>query len=146
MRVTETELARIMQRQGKPERTATALPCPTEAEEQAAVIEWATAHAARLPGVDAIFHVPNGEERSKAAGARLKAQGVRPGIPDLCIPVARGGYHGLWIELKRADRSNGPTQAQRAWMERLQHEGYYCVLAYGAGEAIDAIRGYLEMV
>ncbi len=145
MQISEAEYARIVARQGRAERAATALPCPTEAEEQAAVIEWAAAYAARLPGVDAIFHVPNGGERPKHAALAMVRAGAKPGVPDLCLPVARGGWHGMWIELKRADHSNGPTPAQKAWIERLQSEGYFCAVCYGANEAIDAITRYLEM-
>ena len=138
-RVTEQEYARIVARQAKPERTATTLPALTEQQEQEAVIQWAQASIARLPGIELLFHVPNENAHRKVR------QGVAAGVPDLCLPVARGGWHGMWIELKRADHSNGPSPAQLAWLERLQCEGHYCALCYGASEAIDAITRYLEM-
>ena len=138
-RVTEQEYAAILRNQSKPERTATTLPAPTEQQEQEAVIQWARASIARLPGLELLFHVPNENAHHKVR------QGVAAGVPDLCLPIARGGWHGLWIELKRADHSNGPSPAQRAWLERLIAEGYRCAVCYGANEAIDSIERYLEM-
>ena len=138
-RVTEQEYAAILRNQSKPERTATTLPAPTEQQEQEAVIQWAQASIARLPGLELLFHVPNENAHHKVR------QGVAAGVPDLCLPIARGGWHGLWIELKRADHSNVPSPAQRAWLERLIAEGYRCAVCYGANEAIDSIERYLEM-
>ena len=138
-RVTEQEYAAILRNQSKPERTATTLPAPTEQQEQEAVIQWARASIARLPGLELLFHVPNENAHHKVR------QGVAAGVPDLCLPIARGGWHGLWIELKRADHSNVPSPAQRAWLERLIAEGYRCAVCYGANEAIDSIERYLEM-
>ena len=145
MNVTETEFARILRNQARPQKAATTLPAPTEAQEQAALMEWAHLSAARLPGVELLFHIPNGELRDKGTAVRLKQQGVSAGVPDLLLPVARGGYHGLWLELKRADHSNHPSALQHAWIARLECEGYRCVVAYGANAAIDAIENYLRM-
>ena len=144
-RISEHEYATILRNQSRPQKAATTLPCPTEAQEQAALMEWAHLSATRLPGVELLFHIPNGELRDKATAVRLKAQGVSAGVPDLCLPVARGGYHGLWLELKRADHSNHPSALQHAWMARLECEGYRVHVCYGAAAAIDAIEKYLEM-
>lgn len=62
--------------------------------EQEAVIEWCDIK--RIP----IVHIPNEGKRSAAYAARLKRMGLRPGFPDLFIPVVRGRYHGLFIEMK----------------------------------------------
>lgn len=140
-RISEADYARIVAQQQRPTRQATALPCPTEAQEQEIIVQW----AATYPGADLLFHVPNGGERPKHAARAMARAGVKPGVPDLCLPVARGGWHGLWIELKRADRSNHPTPAQAAWIERLRNNGYMVVVAYGAEQAISAIKRYLEM-
>lgn len=47
-------------------------------------------------------------KRDKATAVALKRQGVKAGVPDICLPVARNGYHGLHIELKA-----GKTQQPR---------------------------------
>lgn len=144
-RISEADYARIVAQQQRPARQAATLPAPSEAQEQEAVITWARCNANRLPGLDLLFHIPNGEARPTAAGRRLKAQGVQPGVPDLFLPVTCGRFHGLWIEMKRADRSNHPTPLQAAWIERLRQNGYLVVVAYGADEAIAAIAHYLSV-
>ena len=87
--------------------------------------------------------IPNGGYRPMTTAAMLKAEGVKAGYPDILLDVARGPYHGLRIELKRADHSNRPTDAQRDWIDRLRQYGYQAVICYGAQEAIDVIKAYL---
>ena len=67
----------------------------SEAAEQEAVIAWCGWMEKQHPELKLLFHIPNGGSRNKAEAANLKAQGVKPGVPDLCLPVARCGYHGL---------------------------------------------------
>lgn len=108
----------------------------TEAQEQQAVVEYC--ELAHIP----VFHIPNGGWRHEHTGAQLKRQGVRPGVPDLCIPVARGGFHGLYIEMKRA-KGGRLTEAQRGWLDLLRRQGYCAECCHGAGEAIDLLRRYM---
>jgi hypothetical protein len=143
MRVSEAEYTRILRRRDKPVRNT--LPVPTEHEEQCAVIAWADAMRSRYPELDLLYAIPNGGKRDIAVAVALKAEGVKSGIPDLCLPVARGGYHGLYVEMKKRDHSNDETPAQKAVRSRLECEGYCCVVAYGADEAIAAIEKYLRM-
>ena len=75
----------------------------------------------------------------------LRAEGVRAGVPDVMLAVRRGQWGGLFVELKRADRSNHATPEQAAWLERLRSYGYMAVVAYGAQEAINVIEHYLEV-
>ena len=138
-RVTEQEYATILRRQAKPQKPATTLPVPTEAQEQEQVVQWAHMSATRLPGVDLLYHIPNENAHHKMR------QGVKSGIPDLHLPVARGGYHGLYVEMKKHDHSNDESPAQKAIRFRLEAEGYRCVVAYGADAAIGAIEQYLRM-
>ena len=71
------------------------LPVPTEADEQIALFEWAALQSGRFPELALLYHVPNGGSRNKIEAARLRAQGVKSGVPDLCLPVARGGNSGF---------------------------------------------------
>ena len=89
-----------------------------------------------------IYHIPNGGVRSKSEAARLKSQGVKPGVPDLCIPVARGKYHSLYIELK--DDGGKPTKQQIEWIYRLREEGMCAWVCVGVDNALELIRRYLE--
>lgn len=94
------------------------------------------------------FHIPNGGRRNPREGARLKAQGVKAGIPDIMVPVASGDYLGLFIEMKRKKVAGCamPTvsKEQKHMMGLLEAQGYKCVVAYGADEAIYLLEQYLK--
>jgi hypothetical protein len=88
------------------------------------------------------YHIPNGGYRRFEEAVKLKNMGVAAGVPDICIPIARKGYHGLYIELKR--ESGGKlSEAQRYWGEVLMAEGYAWHEAKGARECIGIICHYL---
>lgn len=61
---------------------------PTEDQEQATVVDWANRTSGIDPRRGLLLHVPNGGARSPATGARMRRLGVRPGVPDLLLPVA----------------------------------------------------------
>lgn len=115
----------------------------TEHEEQTALFCWAEAMQAEHPDLRWMFAVPNGGHRHAAVAARLKAEGVKAGVPDVFLAVPRGGRAGLWIELKRADGSNHPTPEQRAWLAWFAANGYATAVCYGALEAMQEIEAYL---
>lgn len=123
----------------------------TEAEEQIALFTWIDAHKAQHPALAWAFHVPNGEWRHPATAGRLKAQGQKAGVPDILLPCiahdagADKTYVGLAIELKRADHSNHTTPEQEQWLSWLDSQDWRCVVCYGAQEAINVIRDYLDM-
>jgi len=89
-----------------------------------------------------MFHIPNGGLRNKATAARLEAAGVKPGVPDIFLPVARGNHAGLFVEMKYG--SNKPTKEQHKYIDMLQREGYAVEVCYGCEEAIQAITAYLR--
>ena len=72
----------------------------------------------------------------------LKRQGVKAGVPDLCLPVARNGFHGLYIEMKYG--RNKTTDSQDEWLEALKEQGYFTAVCYGAEEAERIIARYLQ--
>lgn len=123
-------------------KVARAKPVDREGPEQAALlIELAYRHplAAKL-----IYHVPNGGHRHKAVAAKLKAQGLRVGVPDLVLPMARGGYFGLYIEFKAAPPFDAPVSPdQHAYIAALIGEGYLAIVCRGHIDALEAIRSYL---
>lgn len=59
------------------------------------------------------------------------------------LPVARGGYHGLYIELKVG--SNKATALQKDWIKELTKQGYLAVVCYGWQEAAEQLVNYLEL-
>lgn len=114
----------------------------TESEHQILVMCWAKKISlAGRAELDLLFHVPNGGNRSGREGAMFKAMGVKAGVPDLCLPIPRGGFNNLWIEMKVED--GRVSEAQEKWHSSLEQHGGYVVVAYGWKNAIAAICGYL---
>jgi hypothetical protein len=74
----------------------------------------------------------------------MKAQGVMAGVPDFYLDVARGGYHGMRIELKRSI-GGVLSPAQQLWLGWLRTQGYYAIVCRGWEEARDALSDYLSM-
>lgn len=118
-------------------------PVPTEGEEQALLFSWAAMSLRKYPELGLLFHIPNGGKRGKAEAARFKAEGVKAGVPDLFLPVARGKYHGLFIELKRYNGGR-VSKFQRSWLLGLELQGYRAEVAHGWKEAAEIIKNYLE--
>jgi hypothetical protein len=115
---------------------------PTEHQEQVALFEWAAFQECVWPELRLLHAIPNGGKRDKVTAARLKAEGVKPGVPDVCLPVPRGDKHGLYIEMKR--RKGGSVSAdQLKWIESLMRQGYECHVCRGCEEARLTILAYL---
>ena len=112
-----------------------------EHNEQVALFEWAAYD--KRPELKMLFAVPNGGHRHKAVAGKLKAEGVKAGVEDVFLDVARGGYHGLRIEMKAG--KNKPTPEQKDWMARHNAEGYLAIVCYSWAEAREVIEGYLEL-
>ena len=90
------------------------------------------------------FHVPNGGHRNKVTGAKLKAEGVKAGVPDIVVALPKGEYSGLYIEFKAArPYSAAVSQTQKEWLERLNKAGYKAVVCRGVEEAKNAIFNYV---
>lgn len=114
---------------------------PTEDAIHIALIRWlAYQHPAIAPRV---HHSPNGGWRTKATAGRLKAQGVRPGFPDLILPQRRGGFSGLAIELKSA--TGRPTPEQLDWLDWLAAQGWQAVVCKGFDAAKDTLAAYIAL-
>lgn len=74
--------------------------------------------------------------------ARMKAEGVRAGLPDVIAFEPRGGAHGWCCEFKV--KPNKPTAAQLAWHAELRARGYVVIVAYSVQEAWDSLVTYLK--
>ena len=116
---------------------------PTEEEEQTVVMHWAAMAAGRWPELRLLFHIPNGGKRSKSEAVRFRAAGVRSGVPDLFLPCSRGGFHGLWIEMKAM--GGRVSREQERWQTELLGQGYMCAVCYGADAAIATIEKYMQL-
>lgn len=115
----------------------------TEHAEQVTLIELCRKHEYLYPELSLIFAVPNGGKRHITTARRLQAEGLKAGIPDLILPVARAGFHSLYIELKRTKDSYA-TPEQKAMHEALRAQGNAVYVCKGGWEAWDVIRGYLD--
>lgn len=108
----------------------------TEDQEQEALCSWMTLKKIRF------FAIPNGGSRHLAEAVKLKRCGVKRGVPDICIPIPSGSFHGLYIELKRVSGGKA-SEYQVEWLEFLRSQGYYADIAYGFDEARNIITAYL---
>lgn len=118
-----------------------------EGQEQMVLIRWL--HGEKMRGTqvgelyDAIYHVPNGGHRHKKTAAELKRQGVKAGVSDLPVRQARGGWHGLYLELKATPPHHAALSgSQHGWLEGSEYEGYCAALARGLEEAKAVLREY----
>lgn len=120
-----------------------ALPVAKESVEQIHLFKWAALSSGRYPELDLMYHIPNGGKRNITTAKKLKAEGTKAGVPDIHLPVARCGYHGLFIELKR--REGGTTsKSQEDWLQALKEQGHYTAVCKGCDEATEMIINYLE--
>lgn len=115
---------------------------PSEHAVQVALIDWTKMMEARYPELSLLYAVPNGGFRSPSVAKTLQLEGVKSGVPDLCLPVARSGYYGLYMELKAAD---GRLSAnQHRWLSNLTAQGYAAVVAYSFDQAREFLVNYLS--
>ena len=120
-----------------------AMPSPSEHDEQVALFLWAELNRRKYPVLKLLFHVPNGGHRHIAIARKLKAEGVKAGVPDIFLPVSRFLYHGLFIEMKKK-KGGVISPSQTEWIENLKKQGYSCDVAYGFEDAKKIIEDYLK--
>ncbi len=111
----------------------------SERRAQQRVVQWL--YEKRVP----FFSVPNGANVSMANRMTLLSEGLQAGVPDLVIVCARGGYHGLFVEMKREDGGAGLSDDQKKWLKILQEEGYHAIQCNGYDRALEAIEWYLGL-
>lgn len=118
-------------------------PKMSESRIQIDLIEWIDTIGHRVyPEMKLLFAIPNGGHRYIRVAQKMKAEGVRAGIPDLFLPVARGGFHGMFIEMKYG--RNRQTKEQVEWFKELKKNGYYCIVCYSQEEAQEVLGDYLS--
>lgn len=132
--------------------------CGTEHGHQAAFFCWINLVGRRIcPTLELAFAIPNGGQRgdgtkqgAKIAGGRLKAEGVKSGVPDIFFPQPHGNYSGLFIEMKRPkDKAKRMAAGRLAddqdeFNEKLRLQGYAVAVCFGYLEAVEAIVQYMR--
>lgn len=114
----------------------------TEHDHQSALIRWANIQKAVIPELGLLYAIPNGGKRHIGTARKLKAEGVKSGVPDLNLPVPRQGCHGFFIEMK-ADKGK-VSPAQKDWIDALIKQGYRVDVCYGWEAAKAALIDYLS--
>lgn len=115
-----------------------------EHKEQCAVLEWwgYKCHSFGVPE-HLLFAIPNGGARNAITGAILKAEGVRPGVPDLFLAHPNRYYSGLFIEMKKT-KGGRVSDAQSGIRALLMMAGYDVQICEGADKARAVITDYLS--
>lgn len=116
-----------------------------EEREQARFIKWTHKPSVRAiaPALRWMFHCPNGGKRDAITGGQMRALGVKPGVPDLLMPIAHGPYAGLAIEMKSS--TGTATTEQRDWMAELVENNWSVSLCRSADEARAVVMTYFQL-
>lgn len=132
----------------KSDGTVRAKPVQREGALQEAVMRFLHGEKQRksilAPVYDLIYHVPNGGHRSFKTSKDLKKQGVKKGVSDLVLPIAKGGYFGLYLEIK-AEKRWSISESQKEWLSMVEASGYAAALAVGEQEIKDVLVRYMSM-
>ena len=129
----------------------------SEGAHQTALFAWAALQLHRWPELRWLHHIPNGGSRGDSAqsravrGAQLKAQGVKTGVADVFLPVRRGEYSGLYIEMKRpterpkrAGSKGGLSDEQIEFGKFVKNQGFGWMTCYGWRDASEVVENYLN--
>lgn len=133
----------------------------TEDGHQTAVFAWAGEFGNKNPEFKAdlrwMHAIPNGGSRGDDAktrairGGKLKATGVKTGVYDIFLPLRRGPYCGLYIEMKRPElkpknpeSKGGRSDEQIEFGAYVRTQGFGSVVCYGWEEAVKVIEQYLR--
>lgn len=117
----------------------------TELNHQINVFKWSQQPSVRgkWPELALLFHIKNETKEGAQQVAVDRAAGVKKGVPDLCLPVPKGVYHGLYIELKT--EKGRTSQAQDWWGEKLREQGYFWEVCHGWQSATRVLEWYLNL-
>ncbi len=76
-----------------------------------------------------IFAVPNGGHRAAKTASYMRYEGQKKGTPDIVLPLPRGCYHGMFLEVKTDKGTVSKEQKQK--LEEYSELGYYAVASKG---------------
>jgi len=129
---------------------------PSEHNEQATLFDYLLLKLREHPEIHPLFFaVANGSHLAGNATQRarqmnkLKKEGFTPGVADTTFLSGRGGYMGMVLEMKTAERRSekdgGLSDSQLEFLRAAKIEGYMSTVAYGAEDAISIVSSYLAM-
>lgn len=116
-----------------------------EYQHQSYVLKWSRQPSIRKkwPELSLLYHIKNETREGAAQVAVDKSMGVKKGVPDLCLPVARGPYHSLYIEMKTEKGRTTPEQDW--WIEHLLQEGNFAEICHGWESSVRVLEWYLNL-
>lgn len=115
---------------------------PSEHDHAVALMQAVRQWEHRYPVLARLYAIPNGGDRHPAVAGKLKAEGVKAGVPDYCLPAARGEHHGLYIELKT--ETGRASREQADWVQALRAEGYRAEVCRGWDQALQVLLEYVR--
>lgn len=122
----------------------------TESGHQRAVFCWAALHLKQWPELKWLHHIPNGGSRGDDAksrairGGALKAEGVRNGVSDIMLPVKRGEFSGLYIEMKKPGKLKTESDEQKEFGAFVKEQGFGYICVDNWEWAVKVIEEYLQ--
>lgn len=110
--------------------------------EQVSLFQWAALCYGQYPELRFMYAVPNAAQRNYGTAMWMKAEGLKAGVPDICLPAPRGIYHGLYVEMKYGN--NKPTDEQNAYISFLESQVYCVRVCYSFEAARVIVKDYLD--
>lgn len=114
----------------------------TEHELQKAYFAWVRLQAVRDWRYRIIFAVPNAARRSYALAARMKAEGLLPGVPDVCVPLKTREGGVLFLEFKTGKGKLSKDQDEV--IGYLRRAGNAVAVVRTLKEAKEITRGWIN--
>lgn len=114
----------------------------TEHQHQVTVFQWAKIKESEYPCLSLLYAIPNAGKYKDTGRLYMWAEGLRSGVPDICLPVPNHSFAALYIELKK--KGGKVSDAQFSWINALTSVGNKVAVCYGADEAIKVIEEYLK--
>lgn len=116
----------------------------TEHSQQCALLSACAQLAEVNPQLKWLFAIPNGGDRDMRTAGNLKAEGVKAGVADLCLPCARRGWHGFFIEMKKP--TGGSQSSKQLEFEGfVTQEGYLYAVFHNWIDALNGLLWYLDI-
>lgn len=140
------QLELMLQFQNKPKpRKPKLVNCPTESQEQEQLITYCRTYKHLFLTYSAQNGIKISDNRKFGIIAKMKKEGMLTGLPDVCIPYARKGFHGLYIEMKR-QKGGVLSVDQKIVGQLLKDQGYKVEVCKGFAEAKKIVDEYFNFI
>jgi len=114
-----------------------------ESNHQQALFRWAKRSVKKYPELELLYSIPNGANVNDKNRLRLWLEGLKKGIPDVHLPIARGPFNSLYIELK--SKKGILSDHQNSVIKLLEKAGSCCIVSRDITTSITAIESYLRL-